>query len=413
MSDLFRSEAIEFRESRDFGEVAVSVPFAANLIWLVIVAIFTIVLLTSIIGQTSRVERVRGWVRPDNFVVRDYAQQNLYITRVHVLQGADVVKGQPILEASPLTAADRDPAIRDRLTEAMTQEEAELRSQLVSLNQSDRIDGGRVRSQLAANESKQRTAQRVSDIQRQQIALASEAVESARQLLERGYLSKLEWQRRRERLLDAQQQLLVSEEAMTGIASERARLGAEAKENRARTSRQVSEVQRALIELGRRRLAFRMTQGFKVVAPSNGRIAVLHIRAGETVKRGALQFVLVPGRTRLIAELFVPTRSAANLRVNQTVQVQFDAFPATIYGTRTGRIIRASDEALGPDELPSGFPATESAYKAEVELEAAPLGQGRAITLRPGMMLSADLILERSPIWRALLPLFKPSERRP
>ena len=413
MSDLFRPEAVEHRNNRDLGEVSVSVPFAANLMWLVLVGVMLIVVLTSAFGRTSRIERVRGWVRPDSFVVRHFAQQDQYITRIFVSQGETVEKGQILFEASELKGSDRDPEIRGRLSQGLADEELEFRRQLASLDNLARADAERARGQLVANNAKLQTAKKVLDLQKQQIALANESVASASQLFERGYLSKFEWQRRREKLMETQKELLETQEAAAGLNSDRAGLTAERARNEETIARQRSDLQRALIELSRRRTLFRASESYRVVAPSTGKVAQLLVRTGEPVQRGALQYILVAKESHLIAEIFVPSRSAASLRVGQAVQLNFDAFPSSLYGSRNGRVVRASAATLAPDEVPQGLSLAGPVYKADVALSPLPSGLGNSIRLQPGMTLNADLVVDRYPIWRALLPMFKPSESRP
>jgi membrane fusion protein len=105
---------------------------------------------------------------------------------------------------------------------------------------------------------------------------------------------------------------------------------------------------------------------------------------------------ILPANAELVAEVFVPSRAAGFVKPGQRVRIAYDAFPEQKFGMFEGRIDRVSDFVLLPDEIPQTFSIREATYKVQIAIIDVPLttsiGSSR---LRPGMLLVADIVLEK------------------
>ena len=89
------------------------------------------------------------------------------------------------------------------------------------------------------------------------------------------------------------------------------------------------------------------------------------------------------------------------------MRLLYDALPHEHFGAFTGLVETISDAVLLPHELPPTFHFSEAAFKVGITVQH-PVAELEAIkaTLRPGMLLDAEIVLEtRSLVEWLLEPL--------
>jgi membrane fusion protein len=78
------------------------------------------------------------------------------------------------------------------------------------------------------------------------------------------------------------------------------------------------------------------------------------------------------------------------------VRITYDAFPQQKFGTFEGRIAHVSEFVLLPGEVPQTFSLREATYKVQIVVDDSPIRTRLgAAGLRPGMLLVADIVLEK------------------
>lgn len=121
-----------------------------------------------------------------------------------------------------------------------------------------------------------------------------------------------------------------------------------------------------------------------IIAPVAGRIADIKTSVGDAVPPGHILISIVPAGADLRAELFVPSRSASHLVVGQNVRLFIDAWPRDKFGAISGSIESVADSV---GDLSDARGA--GAYRAIVRMKQTDR------PLRPGMTLTAELLLEQ------------------
>ena len=88
----------------------------------------------------------------------------------------------------------------------------------------------------------------------------------------------------------------------------------------------------------------------------------------------------------------------------QALKLLFDAFPYERHGAGRGTVVAVSRVPVDPDAIESQLGIAEPVFRIRVRLDrAAPRVPAGERALRPGMTLSASLILERRSLWELLL----------
>jgi membrane fusion protein len=112
----------------------------------------------------------------------------------------------------------------------------------------------------------------------------------------------------------------------------------------------------------------------------------------------------MPPNSTLKAELYVPTRAVGFVRAGQPVRVLYDAFPYQSFGTYGGRIETVSQTILTASDVSGPISLSEPAYRVTARLDRPDVdAYGRRVPLQPGMLLKADIILEKRSLLKWLL----------
>ncbi len=133
-------------------------------------------------------------------------------------------------------------------------------------------------------------------------------------------------------------------------------------------------------------------------APRAGLISSLLIHAGQTAVAGQPLLALLPQGSKLEAQLLVPSHAVGFIRRGEQVVLRYQAYPYQKFGQHYGTVAEVSRSALSPREAQSllGRPVSQPLYRVIVHLDRQHLeAYGRPARLMPGMVLSADILLDR------------------
>ena len=125
----------------------------------------------------------------------------------------------------------------------------------------------------------------------------------------------------------------------------------------------------------------------KIIAPVSGVVSDLRFRApGSVIGPGAVVLSVVPNNTRKIAEVRVPAADIGFVKIGQPVDVKLQPFDSTIYGSVPGKVSSiAANTVQDPDDH-------KYYYKARVVLERQFVDVSRRhYPIQVGMPLVADI----------------------
>ena len=106
----------------------------------------------------------------------------------------------------------------------------------------------------------------------------------------------------------------------------------------------------------------------------------------------------------LKAVLLVPTRAFGFVKAGQQTRIRFDAFPYQRFGLFEGEVTHAANSILLPGEVEMPITIQEPVYRVEVALGKQEIrAYGNSVPLQPGMILSADVVLEQRSLLNWLL----------
>lgn len=413
MSDLFRKEAITHATRRLAGEVVLASSVPSRVLAGLMVAVVLVGAIFAATASYARKETVVGWLTPQDGMIRLAARQGGIVSAVHVGEGDTVTVGQPIATltlSSALEGGDSFTALSRSLDVQGEAAEARAAATVATLAAEQRQLADR-RAGLNRELSETR---RSMALQEERLALARAEVVRAETIAAQGFLPRRELEARRSAELAVQQE--ASSLSARALSYEReigevdARLAAipidlraaqaEAAGVRAGLDQQVTQTQ---------------AQGrYVVVATVAGRVAALPVDPGQTVPPGAAVAVLTAGDSALEAELYAPSRAAGFVREGQAVRLMYQAYPFQKFGAGEGIVTSVSRTVLAPAEVAiPGLQVAEPVFRVRVRLARDSVeAYGDQLPLQPGMLLSADVVIDRRSLLEWLLdPLYAAGRR--
>jgi len=163
-----------------------------------------------------------------------------------------------------------------------------------------------------------------------------------------------------------------------------------------RARAQVEQVERQISELKQGLTQVEAQRETVIRAPMTGVVTNIAVNRGQSVAADAPLATVLPKGSGMHVELLVPTRAIGFLKAGQEVVLRYEAFPYERFGQYRGIITDIGRNVWTPGERIGTLTAKEPVYRVDVNLERqAVAALGQEFPLRPGMLVNADLLLER------------------
>lgn len=408
MSDLFRREAVRHATRRLAGEVIL----ASSTSTMVLVALLVLFILAgSTFAATAtyaRKETVVGWLAPPAGLIRLTARQGGIVSEVFVSEGDLVVEGETVATirlSSELSDGDSFAALSTSLdSQGHAANSRALARQAMLAAEAEQL---RVRLTALGREAAE-TRRRVM-LQAERVRLARAEVDRAEIIARQGFLPRRELEARQAQAIAMELQASDLAAAVLGYEREIGEVGARLQAIPIDLQAASAEAESVRASLDQQRTQTQVQSSYRIVATVGGRVAALPVAVGQTVPAGAALAVLMPEGSDIEAELYAPSRASGFIRQGQEVRLMYQAFPHQKFGTGQGEVISVSRTVLAPSELAiPGLEVREPVFRVKVRLPKQTVAAyGQDLPLQPGMLVSADIVIDRRSLFEWLLdPLY-------
>ena len=389
------SQALELEESPDnrYLRLSLYVLGAAALIF------FPWAALTPI----TQIVHASGEVLPEGDVSVIQHLEGGIVSRVNVIDGEQVRKGEVLLELRPSLVESEYRATRQQLRNLLLQQQqlkAAIRGQRALASVPGVGKGNKVsQTQLNLlnsrldNRTDQLAAARATVAQKraevlglnQQISLYQQQRKMWASLVGSGAASRLN-------LLNVDTKLAelkgARNEALKALAQARANFRGVNSGLRFEQNSQLAQLvnEEAVVAENIQKVRNQLERT-KILAPVSGVVSDLRFRApGAVIGPGAVVLSVVPDNTRKVAEVRVPAADIGFVKLGQPVDIKLQPFDSTIYGSVPGKVTSiAANTVQDPDDR-------KYYYKARVGLERQFVDiSRRKYPIQVGMPLVADI----------------------
>jgi len=408
---LFRQQALSRQGERLWGSLLLSQPLAFSVLTGLVAVVVGGALAFLASQDYVRKQSVNGLLVPDQGLLEIRAPQAGLLATLAVANDEFVAAGAPLfsLQLDHTLAAD------DGLTVRLL---AELAQQQLALQQRRADRSAELALELQRLEQRRQYLQtRLQELQllaanaQALLMLQDTARARAAQLLQDGLLARADHDTAQAQYLQQQAALLElalqqaetsNEYAALDIARDTARLGAR---------QQLQQLDTELAELEKQRLRLGAEQRTSVVAPLAGTVTAVMRQRGMTVAAQETVLSLLPAGARLEAHLLLPSTAIGFVAPGQRVTLRYAAFPYQKFGVQHARISQVPGSS---EPGPAAGGASQPLYRVSATLEQQSVSAyGNEEALRPGMLLTADIELDRRSLLEWLLePLYSIKGKR-
>jgi membrane fusion protein len=401
---LFRSEAVDFqREGMRAGAALPSSPPAAALTWLL--AAFVAALATFLAtGDYARKETAPGFLAPTFGLAKVLPPRAGLVVAVHVVEGQTVEAGAPLLTVRVGQTNDHGGDVDDTVLEALGRQHGALLDQIALERSKAEAEARRLDDRIAGLGVELAALDAELAAQQARTRVAEEQVTAVQGLVDKGYVSVVEFKRRQDNYF-AQRQSGASlgrqiAEKQGDAGQQRHMLG----ELPGAAAARISVLQASAAEIEVRLVETEGRRAYLLRAPVAGRISTLQARIGLAADPSIPQLAIVPEGGALEAELLVPARAIGFVEQGQAVRLAYAAFPFQRFGFHGGRVAAISRTLLRQAELVGIVTLAEPSYRVTVTLDRQTIEAfGRELPLGADMALKAEIIFDRRSLLEWLL----------
>ncbi|WP_296720722.1 HlyD family efflux transporter periplasmic adaptor subunit [Erythrobacter sp.] len=393
---LFRKEALEQQNDRLHGEVVFTQPLSTKLFAGSLFGIIAIAAVWVSVGTYARIETVPGMLVTSVPSAKVVALQPGVVSELAVQEGQLIRKGDRLLVINSDRGSTGGGDVAGRGLGALAARQQLTEAQVAMAGGRATAERGRLATIITSAEQQAMSL-------RDQIALQEQVVVSNQQMfdqvlavVERGFVSKVEMERRRQTLLSSQQSLANLRQQLTARTSDAQQARAQLASVAIEAEQGVSQIRDSLQALNAEQARLEGEQSYVISAPIDGRVTALAAGVGRSVNASRPVMVIVPDGAELMAELYAPTRAVGFVEAGKETRLLYDAFPYQRFGSFGGKVANISRTALDPRETDIPFPFEEPVYRIKVSLDQQRIDAfGGPSPLQAGMTLQANIVLER------------------
>lgn len=393
---LFRIEALEQQNDRLHGEVVFTQPLSTKLFAGSLFGIIAIAAVWVSVGTYARIETVPGMLVTSVPSAKVVALQPGVVSELAVLEGQLVRKGDRLLVINSDRGSTGGGDVAGRGLGALAARQQLTEAQVAMADGRATAERGRLTTIIASAEQQALSLRDQIALQEQVVASNQLMFDQVTAVVERGFVTKVELERRRQTLLSSQQSLANLRQQLTARTSEAQQARAQLASVAIEAEQGVSQIRESLQALNAEQARLEGEQSYIISAPIDGRVTALAAGVGRSVNASRPVMVIVPDGAELVAELYAPTRAVGFVEAGKETRLLYDAFPYQRFGSFGGKVANISRIAVDPRETDIPFPFEEPVYRIKVSLDRQRIDAfGDPSPLQAGMTLQANIVLER------------------
>ena len=394
---LFRQEAIDAQREKYLGEATIARPVPFWVFTVLAAGSALLLIAVALWGQYQRRERAEGYLALDEGAARVLISDAGRVTDLLIKEGDEITAGAPMARI----ALERTMSVSGASTSQAVTKEMEARRTILEREQVQLRELGQQQVEQSRRRQKDLEAE-LAQLDREMKLVevraksAKEQADKYKSLAGEKFVSDVAAKQKQDEVTDQEIKLQALRRQRTQVERD---LGATRLDepsiglkNRAQidqVSRQISELQEGLANVEARRETI-------IKAPVTGVVTNIAVTRGQSVAQDSTLATVLPRGSGLHVELLVPTRAIGFVQKGQEVILRYEAFPHERFGQYRGTIkdigrsVWSAGDKIGP------LSAREPVYRVDVQLDRQSVAAlGQEFELRPGMLVNADLLLEK------------------
>ena len=405
--ELFRKEVLEERDHNNYGQVRRVLSGKYEFILCLIFALLIVIFLFTTRFDYSRKLTIRGYVHPNSGVVKVYSPSDGYIRSKFITEGASVINGVPLVKIDSYTSilSGRDnyrkyiKLLKDQLDYIANKRKQEKEFSRVTIN-----------SVLESIESNRKALKNLNDqvsFEREKKSIVYDRNNKYRKVYSKGYLSNEKIKEKKLDELNIEKSISELMEKIDFLESNNKSLKRQMEIIKIENARNLNVID---IEYSKKRmeiLDLESMEGTTINSKLDGKVSDVNFEIGQEVKKNDYLMSILPIGTKLEVTLMVPSTAYSFIDVGDKVHIKVSAFPFEKYGVVEAEITTKSDTISLPSEVKIPIGMNEGFYRVIASLENEKVTfNDENYSIKPGMLVDADVITEKKKISEWLLSPF-------
>ena len=404
MSGLFRPEMISRNQRSIHGDVFLHSSLSIRtLITFLSVCAFVIMLAITYFRYNVTIS-LTGVIGLDTGIVKVLSPKSGVVEEIFISEGSLIEDGSPLLSISTERNTTDGQTLSVSSRTSLQKELEYLRSAKNRIQGSIPIRSSSVKARIVIIEQEIEaiTNQLATLKSREELELS--VLDKFRRLLKDEAASVREVNVQESLYLTVRQSYQALEANKLSLDRERISLESELNQLPLTASEKINEISRQINKIEAQLVESKLSSHEEIHSSTEGKVSNLTISTGSYIATQQTMLTIIPSRSKVQLELFSPPNSVGLIEVGQKVRLRYDAFPYRKYGIYDGIIEYVSGDPIVHSEWQSGSDKKDLGFIIVVKLEQDFVSYASEVgELLPGMTVSADVIVERKPLWKLVL----------
>ena len=393
---LFRESVLHSQGQRLFGVINLAQPLSIHLIVSAISFFIVIMIIFLSKSEYARKETVKGYLIPNLGVIKVYSNKPGTIDTIYVSDGDFVQKGDIVAKAVlSRTQPDGIDLSESVLSSLYIQKELLEKDYVQTQALTQTEIRGYIQKKLDLKSSITGVERQI-DLLVRKHELQIKENQRYEKLYEKGFISEIDFQKQEKYLLSVMESLENASISKMSLIAQLNEVESKINVYPHEVELRLAQISRSKAEVQRRIDEAKNSHIFSVIAKESGVVTSISVKEGEFLPTNRPLLSIIPEGAELIAELLLPTRSAGFVELEKEARLRFDAFPYQRFGFIESSIMRIDKSLLVQGEADIPLQLSEPVYRVQTKLYQQDIeAYGEYFPLKPGMLLEADIILER------------------
>ena len=393
---LFRQEAIDAQREKFFGEATVARPLTMWAMTALAIVAAAVMIMVAVWGQYTRRERVEGFLALDIGAARVQIPDAGRVAELMVKEGLEVAAGTPLARISYDRSTETSSSTSALVSGELAQRRVSLAKEQEQLRELGAQQSQQQRKKVVDLQTELQQLDRELQLQERRLNSSREQAQRFVDLAKDKFYSDVAVRQKQDDVTDQEirlqalkRQRLALDRDLSNAKLEEPAITLKSRSQVDQIARQISEVQQTLAtEDAKRETVIR--------APITGTVTNIAISQGQSVAADALLATVLPKGSVLHVELLVPTRAIGFVTQGKEVVMRYEAFPFERFGQYRGVITDVSQTVWSAGEKIGPMMVKEPVYRVAVTLDQQTVSAlGQIVPLRSGMLVNADILLEK------------------